>query len=182
MDIKSKWKITDKEKEKYIDALTEELPILRVKVGVPQDELARLIGISRQTYGSIERRERRMSWNTYLSLVFFFDYNQATHKMLRTLSAFPSELIDRMNDSSGIIDIERIAGISLENIEKVLDEQAIHSIRTLIMLEYARCSDLSSEEILKSFNGKTLVKAATKSEVAVKTALKKIKGNECAKL
>ena len=54
--------IPEEEKKKYIKALAEELPSLRAKVGVPQDELARIIGVSRQTYGAIERRVREMSW------------------------------------------------------------------------------------------------------------------------
>lgn len=176
-DNKMKWQISDEEKERYIDALTQELPILRAKVGVPQDELARIIGVSRQTYGSIERKERRMSWNTYLSLVFFFDYNKATHKMIRALSAFPEELIDRMNDGEKLLDLERIAGITEERLEAVLDDRALHAIRSLIMVEYARCSNLPGEAVVKSFDGKNLAVGSSKRDGAVQKALKNIRRN-----
>ena len=44
----AKWTITDKEKEKYIDALSKELIMLRNKAEVSQEELSYLIGVSRQ--------------------------------------------------------------------------------------------------------------------------------------
>ena len=59
-----KWTLTSAEKEKYISALTPELVVLRTKAEISQEELAELIGISRQTYGAIERKVRQMSWST----------------------------------------------------------------------------------------------------------------------
>lgn len=41
---------SDLDKDKLIYLLTEELPVLRAKVGLSQDALSRIIGISRQTY------------------------------------------------------------------------------------------------------------------------------------
>ena len=55
-------------KEALVEILTEELPALRAKIGITQEELCAIVGISRQTYSSIETRKRKMSWNTYLSL------------------------------------------------------------------------------------------------------------------
>ena len=175
MDSKARWQLTAEAKDKYIEALTQELPTLRAKAEISQDDLARIIGISRQNYGWIERKDRKMSWNTYLSLIFFFDYNQSTHKMIRTLSAFPTELIEQMNEVDGKLDIEKLVGMSMENIEKVLDEQAIHSIKTLIMVEYARCCNLPGDAVIKSFDGKTFTSDITQSDVAVKKALNNIK-------
>lgn len=81
------------DKEKLIDILTEELPVLRAKIGLSQDDISSIIGISRQTYSSIETRKRRMSWNTYLSLVLVFENNEKTKSLLETIGAFPEELI-----------------------------------------------------------------------------------------
>jgi len=41
-------------KEHLIDVLTNELSMLRAKVGLSQQELANRMGVSRQTYGAIE--------------------------------------------------------------------------------------------------------------------------------
>lgn len=46
------------DKEQLISILTEELPVLRTKVGLSQDELSNIIGISRQTYSSIETNKK----------------------------------------------------------------------------------------------------------------------------
>ena len=181
MDSKARWQLTPEEKDKYIEALTDELPILRAKAYISQEDLAKIIGISRQNYGWIERKDRRMSWNTYLSLIFFFDYNQSTHKMIRAISAFPTELVDRMNESNGPLDFERIVGISMEGIENILDEQALHSIRTLIMVEYARCCQLPGDAVIKSFDGRTFTKDITKGDVDVKKALNNIRESGSAK-
>ena len=41
--------IQDINKDELIDCLTEELPVLRAKIGLSQDDLSEIIGISRQT-------------------------------------------------------------------------------------------------------------------------------------
>ena len=53
--------ISDKERSLLISRLVDELPVLRTKLGASQDDLANLIGISRQTYSSIETKRRKMS-------------------------------------------------------------------------------------------------------------------------
>ena len=86
--------IQEIDKERLIDVLTEELPVLRAKIGLSQDDLSSIIGISRQTYSSIETKKRRMSWNTYLSLILVFENNEKTRTLLEAIGAFPKELID----------------------------------------------------------------------------------------
>ena len=156
-DNKNKWIITEKEKEQFIESLTNALSALRATADIPQDELAKLICISRQTYGSIERKQRKMSWNTYLALILFFDYTTATHNMLRNLSAFPSSLINRFNKDKNNneitnLDIEKITGLPIESLKEKLDERAIHAIKTVIILEHARCNKITDTKILKSLD------------------------------
>ena len=93
-----KYYLSEEEKYALIEKLTPELPLLRAKAEISQEEIANIIGTSRQTYGAIERRSRKMSWNTYLSLVWFFDYNRKTHKMIRNMYAFPHELIKKFKN------------------------------------------------------------------------------------
>lgn len=157
MENISKWTITNKEKEQLISALTPELVLLRTKAEISQEELAALIGISRQTYGAIERGSRRMSWNTFLSLVLFYDCNQKTHQMLRTIKAIPQEIMKRFNVGEEIttkeINLDAFLGDGAKIVMDSLDEQAIRSIRTMIMVEYARCTSTPGEVVVKSFDG-----------------------------
>lgn len=86
------WRFDKEMKETLIDRLTAELPTLRGAVGASQDEIANAIGVSRQTYNSIELKKRKMSWTAYMALVLFFDYNPNSHSRIRQLEVFPNQL------------------------------------------------------------------------------------------
>lgn len=134
MDNESKWLLTDEEKDSFIATLTPNLTVLRTKAEISQEELANLIGVSRQTYSAIERKVRRMAWSTYLSLVFFYDHNQKTHKMIRQLSIFPQKLVIRFNDGVDYSDFEisSFLGNKSEEILERLDGQAKGAIRAMV--------------------------------------------------
>lgn len=99
------WYFSDEEKERLIKKLTDELPALRGAVKASQDEIANAIGVSRQTYCAIETKKRKMSWNNYMALILFFDYNPNSHYTIRQLDAFPYKLdecwlIGKMNQAN----------------------------------------------------------------------------------
>jgi hypothetical protein len=98
--------------------------------------------------------------------------------MLRHLSAFPTELIDRFNDGKHIteLNIESISGITIEDINDKLDDQALHSIRTVIMLEYARCNNLPGDAVVKSFDGRTFSSDVSANDIKAKKSLKNLQG------
>lgn len=152
MDNESKWLLTDEEKDSFIATLTPNLTILRTKAEISQEELSNLIGVSRQTYSAIERKIRKMAWNTYLSLVLFYDHNQKTHKLIRQLAIFPQELIIRFNDGVDYSDFElsSILGKKSQEIMASLDEQAKGAIRALVMMEYARCETNFSDDSIRT--------------------------------
>lgn len=85
------------DREKLIDILTEELPSLRAKIGVSQEELSNIIGISRPTYSAVETRTRKMSWNVFLSLLMFFTQNEKTAPIIDSIGVFPRELKETLN-------------------------------------------------------------------------------------
>ena len=84
-------------KDKLIDILTEELPSLRAKIGVSQEELSDIVGISRPTYSAIETKKRKMSWNVFLSLLMCFTQNAKTAPVIEAIGAFPEELKTVLN-------------------------------------------------------------------------------------
>ena len=176
MENQTNWLLSDEDKEKFISALTPELVLLRTKAEISQEELAVLIGTSRQTYGAIERIARRMSWSMFLSLIMFYDYNQKTHQMIRAIGAFPYEIIKHFNDGVDLRDVEigSLLGDGMKTIVDSLDEQALRSIRTLVMVEYARCTHTPGDVVVKSFDGKNFNPAQPTNASATK-ALKSIK-------
>lgn len=178
MEEISRFFLTEEEKNEFIEALTPELALLRAKAEISQEEIANLIGVSRQTYGSIERKARKMSWNTYLSLILFYDYNKKTHKMIRNMSAFPHELIKKFNDGDepGDFKLSMLFKADTKNIIDSLDEQALSTIRTILMVEYSRCNNISGEAVIKFFEGIDLSKKEVLEEQQNTTqAIKNIK-------
>lgn len=172
-----KWSLTAEEKDRMISALTAELTTLRTKAGISQEELSELIGVSRQTYGALERGVRRMSWTTFLSLVLFYDCNKRTHLMLRSIEAIPQVMMKKFNGGSDVMDVNMdvFLGDGTDTILKNLDEQAIRSIRTMIMVEYARCTSTPGEVVVKSFDGINFVTRKTVENVEATKALRSIR-------
>lgn len=176
MEAVSKWLLSEVEKDAFIATLTPNLPVLRARAEISQEELANLLGISRQTYSAIERKVRKMSWNTYLSLILFFDHNQKTHKMLRMLSLFPKELVARFNDGVDYssFELSTFLGSQSQDIIDQLDDQAKQTIHSIIMMEYARCTQLPSDAIIKSFGGATYTPVSANDREAAR-ALKAVR-------
>lgn len=86
------WHFSPEEKEDLIQKLTATLPALRGAAKATQEEVANAVGISRQTYCAVEMQKRKMSWNTYMALILFFDYNPNSRNAIRQLGAFPQQL------------------------------------------------------------------------------------------
>lgn len=177
MEQRLDWNLSVEEKAEYIRRLTNELVTLRAKAGIPQDELSRIVGISRQTYGAIERKDKDMSWGTYLGLLFFFDQNKQTHQLLRQTGVFPDELILHFNngESSGDAISEDGINFPVKEMLDSLDDQGIHAVKTLLMVEYARCKGLPGDVVIKSFDGQSFSDDITSNQKEVSAAVKKIK-------
>ena len=57
-------------KDKLIDILTEELPALRARIGITQEALCNIIGISRPTYNAMEAKNVCRGMSIYLYYCF----------------------------------------------------------------------------------------------------------------
>ena len=86
-------------REVVIDILTEELPLLRAKLGISQENLCDIVGISRQTYSGIETKKKKMSWSVFLALLMLFTNNEKTAPIIELIGAYPEELNDALNSS-----------------------------------------------------------------------------------
>ncbi len=90
---------TDFPKKRYTDLMAESLPTLRMRLGINQDELAELIGSSRQMLSLIERKIRPMMWDTFLSALYVFRSNDETRNMMEFMGLYTQELAEFLNIS-----------------------------------------------------------------------------------
>lgn len=81
-----------------MEMLQTNLSSLRAKIGISQEELARVIGVSRQTYYPVESGKKRMTWGMFLALIFVFDSIKETSEMLENLRLYPIDLVMQFND------------------------------------------------------------------------------------
>lgn len=166
--------LNEQERQSLIDRLIDELPVLRAKMGLSQDDLASVLDISRQTYSSIETKRRKMSWSIYLALIMLLDNNDQTHDFLRKSDLFPEIIFRNTAAIENDPVISSFGKLSGEVIRDRLDEKAIHAIETVIMVEYARCNNMSSEAVIKAFEGRRF-SLSSENAVKAKRALKAIK-------
>ena len=141
------------EQKLYIDALADNLTSLRDLAGISQQELADICGISRQTLSAIELRKRDMSWTHYMCMMFFFISNTNTREEIQKCGAFPEEMLIRMN--GGIIPDKNLDfhNEQMNRLLQGLDERAMHTIKTMLLVEYARCNNMTGDAVVKSFDG-----------------------------
>ena len=169
-----RWDKFGEKQKKYTSALANLLPELRAKAKVSQIDLCKMIGISRQSYSLIEGKHREMMWTTYLSLILYFDYNLDTREMLRASDAYPEELFLQINEGK---DPEQVFNTTcpgdMTDILRELDEPALHALKTMLLVEYARCKKISSEAVIKTFDGLTVF--GDYSDTAAEQALKNIR-------
>jgi DNA-binding XRE family transcriptional regulator len=80
------------ERKQLLIKMADNLPVLRTKLGLTQDELAKLVGVSRSTVILFERKQRQMTWNTFLSFILVFSKNSETNKLLSALEIYTEKL------------------------------------------------------------------------------------------
>lgn len=149
MKYGKRWYISNEKKKEYISRLLPQLSALRARAGLSQDELAGLVGISRQTYCLTESGSRGMSWNTYLSVMMFFDYNVRTHDLIRSTGIFPEDLFYQFNPGENRRPENNFdSNPELDSMFTKLDNCGKNSVKTILASEYARCRDLDKAETI----------------------------------
>ena len=99
--------------------------------------------------------------------------------MIRSLGVFPYDVIKKFNNgvSTQSVEISSFIGENMGSIVDCLDEQALLSIRTMIMVEYARCTSTPGDVVVKSFDGVSFTPVSLENKKTTK-ALKAIKENK----
>lgn len=165
---------TENERKEMTAALVKALPSLRMRAGISQQDIAAMIGISRQTYSMIENGKRQMTWSTFLALVLFFDANSSTQDAFRSGDAYPKRVFENFNRDPARIDLPRNMETEMLCMLSALDARGLDALKTVLMLEYARCTHQPGEVILRSFDGAELNFTSAVDRMGAKNALMNI--------
>ena len=87
--------LTQKQEE-FIEKMAKHLPVLRASIRITQKDLARKIGVTRQSMMLIETKRRPVQWSTYLALVFVFQQYDDSKKLLDSLEIFDYNMIKHL--------------------------------------------------------------------------------------
>ena len=79
--------------EIYLGKMIKHLPVLRTSIRITQQELARKIGITRQSMMAIETGKRQLQWSNYLALVLVFYQYEDSKKLMENFELFDGEII-----------------------------------------------------------------------------------------
>ena len=77
---------------------------------------------------------------------------------MRDVRIFPYMLFRAPDVEANTDDLHNVPGLMIDDIKDKLDERALHSIETVIRLEYARCNNMSGEDVIKAFDGRQFMK------------------------
>ena len=81
-------------RETVMNNMTMNLPTLRCKMGLSQEDLAKMIGVSRSTISNIENKRQPLQWSLFLSLLMIFTNNDETKKLLGPMEIYSDEQND----------------------------------------------------------------------------------------
>jgi len=77
----------------YVGRMVKNLPVLRVAIGLTQEQLGIKLGVSRQTIVAIENQKSPLTWSLYLAMVCVFNVYEETKVLLDKLDIYSSEFI-----------------------------------------------------------------------------------------
>lgn len=81
-------------RDELVVAMSSNLSVLRLKLNLSQEDLAEILGITRQTISAIESGQRQMTWLTFLSLILIFLKNKETKRLMILLGIYTKDLDD----------------------------------------------------------------------------------------
>lgn len=78
-------------REAYIAKFQSKLRVLRASADVSQEEVANALGMVRGTYVNYENGVKKIPWEKYLALLFYFQSNPNSMEMLELFDLLPEK-------------------------------------------------------------------------------------------
>lgn len=74
--------------------MASELSVLRGEIGLSQEQLCDILGVTRAHLSRIENHKQKLQWNMFLSILLFFYQNDKTRKAVEEAELLPDNLRD----------------------------------------------------------------------------------------
>ena len=84
-------------KQKLCEIMSLNLPTLRTKANLSQNELAERIGLSRQTISALEGCKREMQWSTFSTLALFLSKDKEVSKLMSVMGILDEDVRCTLN-------------------------------------------------------------------------------------
>ena len=89
--------INHKRKQELCKIMASNLPTLRMKANLSQEELADRLGFTRQTFSAIEGKKRNMQWSTFSALVLFLSKDEEISKLMVVMGILTDDVNETLN-------------------------------------------------------------------------------------
>ena len=92
--------ISNERRLELCKVLALNLPTLRAKANLSQDDLADRLGFSRQTISAVENMKRDMQWSTFSAIVLFFSKDEEIKKLMTVMGVFDDAVKEMLSAES----------------------------------------------------------------------------------
>ena len=83
------------------DELSKDMAPLRMLIGLSVEEAANILGVSTAMYRQMENGSREVSWDQYMSILFWYHYNMRTTDIVNNLGLYPDSLKEKIRIGEG---------------------------------------------------------------------------------
>ena len=84
--------MSKEKRERLCETMAGCLPMLRVRLGLSQEDLAQRIEMTRQTISAFESNQRKIPWSVFLAFLMLFTGHPTTRKLLEAMDIYTPEL------------------------------------------------------------------------------------------
>lgn len=105
----------ENKKNEVMQIMLEWLLVLRSTLNITQEQITYYVGMSRQTYSSLELGKKELTWSSFLSLFLFFMSNEKSRNLLSKKPGYIYMVLILLKVNAESIDIEELLQLGEEN-------------------------------------------------------------------
>ena len=89
--------LSNERKQQLCRIMASNLPTLRAKANLSQDDLAERLGFTRQTISALEGKKRNMQWSTFSAMTLFFSKDAEIYQLMLVMGILDDDVRYTLN-------------------------------------------------------------------------------------